>query len=383
MIFYNQEREVTMLRKILDKIVAKLKWLIVIASVLYTVYLVSVKLASEPTAGNINGLQMAPWVTLMAVTINLCFYWVAGCFDRDRLKKQWPIFLASGCATGPIIITGVITLALKAVKITEAASLTKATAIPASLLATFLLIRSERKRLLQDKYQMVGGVLALCAISVNLKGIVSRMGNMPMFVFVLTGIYALSSFIRTPLMRKTPGDGLGYGAGDQLFASLFVYGFSAFLRWGNFSILPHELELPFNQMRIGLMNPSFKMMAWAFPSALAFGLYAPACILLLKYKENGSTAVLGNIMQKLVGVIGAVLALPVMNLCAWLFFDRNAKIAWYDESEVIGLLLFASATITSLFPQIRSFLKSKSENHNASSRGQNTTRSGGLQPSPV
>jgi hypothetical protein len=375
-----------MLRKMLEKVSVKLSWLIILASLLYTTYQINLKLASENFAGNLNGLHVAPWVTIIAVSINICFYGIFGCFNLGRLKEQWLIFLVSGLTTSAIVNSGVITTALKAVSITEASTLTKATAVPASLLATILLISKERGQLLRNKYQMIGGALALCAIVVNLMSITARMSGLPMFVFVLTGIYALASFIRTPLIRKNSGDPLGYAAGDQLFASMFVYGFCAFLRWGNFSFLPQQLVSPFMEMRTGLSNPNFKMLGWAFVIALPFAIYAPTSILILMYKKNDATALVGSIMQKLVAVVAAVLALPTMHLVVWLFFDVNInQMPWYNKSEILGLGFFVAATIISIFPQIKEFFKNKfNERGVSSSKRPNSSQSGGrLQASTV
>jgi hypothetical protein len=357
--------------------------LITSASILYTMYVAGSKLALEQFAGNLNGLHLAPWIAIIATMINLFFYFATGCFKLETMKKFWKTFSLSGFATGNIIISGIMTIAMKAVRITEASTLNKATAVPASFFAMILFDKKERKQLLQDKFQLCGTALAFVAIAANLYGIGTRISALPVLVFLLASIYATASFTRTPLMRKTPVDPLQYGAGDQLFACLVVVVFFGFVRWGNLSVLPHLLQDPFAKMQYGLAHPTPKLLGWAFFTGLPFALYAPLSILLLKYNEGKSTAVLGNIMQKLVGVIGAVFGLPVMHLCAGVFYSASSKLPWYEKSEVIGLLAFAAATLVSLFPKIRAFLKSKSPRSNASSRGQNTTRSGGLQPSPA
>ncbi len=343
-----------MLKSILERLSKRSYGLISGGAVLYTLYLMATKLATKKYGGNLNGLHVAPWLALFAAGFNVIFYACFGCFSWKRFKEQWPIFLLSGCATGTIIVTGVTTLALNAIKITEASALTKATAIPASLLAILFLLKEERRQLWQKKHQLLGGVVALAAIAANLHGIANRVASVPSFIYCLVALYALASFTRTPLFRKTPGDALGYAAGDQIFAFFAVFVFCCFVWLGNFSVLPSLLVEPFSQMREGLLHPSVKIMKWTGVAALPFALYAPMSILMLMYKEQGSTGLVGAIMQKLAGVIGTVISLPLMNLCSWLFFGvSSSDLQWYDRTELVGLALYSGATLISLASEIK------------------------------
>jgi hypothetical protein len=231
--------------------------LITSASILYTMYVAGSKLALEQFAGNLNGLHLAPWIAIIATMINLFFYFATGCFKLETMKKFWKTFSLSGFATGNIIISGIMTIAMKAVSITEASTLNKATAVPASFFAMILFDKKERKQLLQDKFQLCGTALAFVAIAANLYGIGTRISALPVLVFLLASIYATASFTRTPLMRKTPVDPLQYGAGDQLFACLVVVVFFWLCSLGKFVGFASSLARSFceDAIRLGSSNP--------------------------------------------------------------------------------------------------------------------------------
>lgn len=348
-----------MMKRFLNYIAQHPIKLIGLCTFLYTLYAAGTKLATEGYGAEIDGLMLAPWVTLVAVSVNMVFYAVTGLFNWMRIRKEWKRFLVSGTAVGFLIISGVVLLALKIIKLTEGATLQKALGVPMSIVAILIFLKAERSRLIRDYYQLIGGTLALVAIYLNMKGISGgSIARLPFFVIILLVMYALGCLVRTPIMRTDKGENkLEFGAGEQPFSTLIVFVSCALLVVGNMTVLPDQLQGPLVKMQAGLLHPTWKMMMWAFIIGIPFGLYAPTSVLLLMYNGGGSTAMLGYIMQKLAGLGGATLGLPTLHLFVWLFFsyNENIKVPWYDMKEIQALLLFFSATFISLIPQLRAY----------------------------
>lgn len=343
--------------------------LIFLCTFLYTLYAANTKLATESYGAGIDGLMLAPWVTLVAVAVNVVFYAVTGLFNWQRIRKEWIRFLVSGTAVGSLIISGVLLLALKIVKLTEGATLQKALGVPMSIIAILIFLKQERSRLRHDYYQLSGGALALVAIYLNMKGISGgRIMALPFFVIILLIMYALGCLVRTPIMRTDKGKNkLEFGAGEQPFSTLLVVIFCALVAFGDLTILPDKLQEPLLKMQTGLLHPTWNIIKWACIIGVPFGLYAPTSVLLLMYTKGGSTAMLGYIMQKLAGVSGAVLGLPILHLFVGLFFpyQENLKVPWYESREIQALLLFSLATFVSLIPQLRVYLRKREEENEA------------------
>jgi hypothetical protein len=263
-----------------------------------------------------------------------------------------------------LVIPGSAVVALKAIKVTEATNLLKGESVPIVILALMIFLPKERAKLLKDRYQQIGALLAILAISLNFWGMKESAGfeQVRYFVYCLAGVYGASCFFRAPIMRTAnAGHPLAYFAGGQTVATFIVTAFFAWVAFGDLAYIPAILQPHLLEMRTGLLQPTWPLLKWTLLSGIPFGLYAPVSVLLLSNRDGGATAALGVVMQKMSTNVGGVSASPLIHVYVALAVSwaASSRLPWYEPKEFAAAMLLLAGVGISLMPQWRQYQKDR------------------------
>jgi hypothetical protein len=267
------------------------------------------------------------------------------------------VFMPAGFRTSGIIVCGLLVLGFKALNAVTANSIYKGILIPIAIHVGIKLARKikdpeERKKALAKLMawpQLLSVTLALCAVILAIAGsIISGGFNLfaTWFPPVVIMIYAWCYLGRLEIMRTQTGDDRTYTGGEQPFSALgvtvgilalHIVGFLTVKYLPSF-ITPGSVSEVVQQMQFTKAMLAPKYLILMVISGVSFGLYAPASILILMYKEGAiGTVTYGSIAHKGTGLGATILAAQVLDKLVPFLTGKTAKPVSWEEWAAFAL----------------------------------------------